>query len=328
VDLRDERVPPTRAERERFAALLQEAVGKGILSLEEFESRLDAVCRARTLGELEHLVRWIPAPAGRPKPIRPRVIVTAVCVVLATVVGAAAVVGLSHGSGKQTPVGDGAGAARTVGMHPHNDAPKRDGAPTPSNEGDCARVASTHTPGPELTTATSAPPQPQVPFEELENENLLHRYRFPAPTDVAARARAAGLQLSKPSDGYHIHVHLDVSFGGGQIEVPAGIGVDPSGKVSPIHTHSNNGVIHVEADSYQPYTLGQFFTQWGQPLGNDSIGRIRALPGRRLYWFVNGTPVDHPAAVVLQSHDKIQAFEDISGGVINPTRCFEWPPGY
>lgn len=52
------------AERERIAEVLREAVAEGRLQMEEFEQRLDAAYKARTHGELEPLVRDLPAPGG------------------------------------------------------------------------------------------------------------------------------------------------------------------------------------------------------------------------------------------------------------------------
>ncbi|GAA2957895.1 DUF1707 domain-containing protein [Streptomyces enissocaesilis] len=55
------------AERERVAEVLRDAVAEGRLDMEEFDQRLDAVYEARTHGELEPLVRDLPAPgAGGP----------------------------------------------------------------------------------------------------------------------------------------------------------------------------------------------------------------------------------------------------------------------
>lgn len=54
------------AERERIAEVLREAVAEGRLRMEEFETRLDAAYKARTHGELEPLVRDLPAPGGAP----------------------------------------------------------------------------------------------------------------------------------------------------------------------------------------------------------------------------------------------------------------------
>ncbi|MGW7367132.1 DUF1707 SHOCT-like domain-containing protein [Streptomyces sp. NPDC054841] len=52
------------AEREQIAERLRDAVAEGRLDMEEFEERLDATYKARTRGELEPLVRDLPAPGG------------------------------------------------------------------------------------------------------------------------------------------------------------------------------------------------------------------------------------------------------------------------
>ncbi|GAA2936309.1 hypothetical protein GCM10020221_35070 [Streptomyces thioluteus] len=59
------------AERERVAEVLRTAVAEGRLDMEEFGERLDAAYKARTRGELEPLVRdlpAVPAPASAPAP--------------------------------------------------------------------------------------------------------------------------------------------------------------------------------------------------------------------------------------------------------------------
>ncbi|MEU1369468.1 DUF1707 domain-containing protein [Streptomyces sp. NPDC005803] len=56
-------------ERERIAEILREAVAEGRLRMEEFEQRLDAAYKARTHGELEPLVRDLPAPGAPPAPV-------------------------------------------------------------------------------------------------------------------------------------------------------------------------------------------------------------------------------------------------------------------
>lgn len=58
-------LPEMRAsdsERERVAELLREAVAEGRIDMEEFDTRLDAAYKARTHGELQPLVRDLPAP--------------------------------------------------------------------------------------------------------------------------------------------------------------------------------------------------------------------------------------------------------------------------
>ncbi|MEW2488221.1 DUF1707 domain-containing protein [Streptomyces sp. NPDC048411] len=57
------------AERERVAEVLRDAVAEGRLQMQEFEQRLDAAYKARTHGELELLVRDLPAPGGAVAPV-------------------------------------------------------------------------------------------------------------------------------------------------------------------------------------------------------------------------------------------------------------------
>ncbi|MEV0849494.1 DUF1707 domain-containing protein [Streptomyces sp. NPDC049954] len=54
------------ADRDQVAELLREAVAEGRLDMEEFDTRLGAVYRARTYGELEPLTRDLPVASGAP----------------------------------------------------------------------------------------------------------------------------------------------------------------------------------------------------------------------------------------------------------------------
>lgn len=57
------------AERERIAEILREAVAEGRLEMEEFDQRLDATYKARTRGELEPIVRDLPAVGAAVAPV-------------------------------------------------------------------------------------------------------------------------------------------------------------------------------------------------------------------------------------------------------------------
>lgn len=57
------------ADRDRIADILREAMAEGRLTADEHGERVDAVYRAKTVGELEPLVRDLPAPGGAaPRP--------------------------------------------------------------------------------------------------------------------------------------------------------------------------------------------------------------------------------------------------------------------
>ncbi|MFF8368856.1 DUF1707 domain-containing protein [Streptomyces lydicus] len=52
------------ADRDRIAEILREALAEGRLDPEEHAERIDTVYRAKTMGELEHVVRDLPAAGG------------------------------------------------------------------------------------------------------------------------------------------------------------------------------------------------------------------------------------------------------------------------
>lgn len=66
VDPRDFRVG--NADREQVAGLLQQAVGQGMLTLDEFSDRMDAALAARTRGELSAVVMDLPGMQLAPEP--------------------------------------------------------------------------------------------------------------------------------------------------------------------------------------------------------------------------------------------------------------------
>jgi hypothetical protein len=91
---------------------------------------------------------------------------------------------------------------------------------------------------------------------------------WPAPSDATAAAGRAGLpMLSSEGNVEHIHVHLDVLVDGQPVQVPANIGIDEVHPgISPLHTHDDSGVIHIESPVKRQFSLGEFFTEWGVSL--------------------------------------------------------------
>ena len=100
---------------------------------------------------------------------------------------------------------------------------------------------------------------------------------------------------------FHIHAHLAIFVNGKARQVPAAIGIPgaqaqqtPNGPFIAtgtcfywLHTHAADGIIHIESPVQRTYTLGDFFDEWGQPLGptraGPAAGRVVALyNGQRL----------------------------------------------
>src|SRR5499433_3938616 len=107
---------------------------------------------------------------------------------------------------------------------------------------------------------------------------------WPAPTDAYAAVQAAGLpMLGREELAVHHHAHLDVMVNGRSVPVPADIGIDEVRQlISPLHTHDDTGVIHIESAGEMPFTLGQFFAEWGQPLRATQVGPVAITAGQEL----------------------------------------------
>jgi hypothetical protein len=131
---------------------------------------------------------------------------------------------------------------------------------------------------------------------------------WPLPADPSANAQAAGLQmLGQEQLAVHYHVHLDIVVQGHRILIPANIGIDlRRQQITALHTHDPSGIIHIESAQNQPFTLGQFFTEWGQPLSAGQIGSVSAGGANQVQLFRNGQLVSgDPGKQRLIAHDEL-----------------------
>ena len=151
------------------------------------------------------------------------------------------------------------------------------------------------------------------------------------PANTLSRIGATGIAPLVGAVIRHDHAHLDVIVDGRKVTVPAGVGlaepVDrgpcPSGPVasgdcatkqsffgavanSPLHTHSPSGIIHVEADRRAPFTLGQFFDEWGVRFDSSCIGAYCTGSKGKLRVYVGGKRLTgDPRKLVLANRQEI-----------------------
>ncbi|MGI8713523.1 MAG: hypothetical protein ACR2NR_10135 [Solirubrobacteraceae bacterium] len=163
-------------------------------------------------------------------------------------------------------------------------------------------------------TASTTSSGPAIGFEGVPLE------QGPALGSAATTGTATVDGIScKPVEqlAYHIHARLTVFDGGRAYALPGGIGIPGSqleqsqyGPVAAggrcyywLHTHTSDGVIHIESPTRAIYTLGDFFDVWRQPLTGD---RIAGLHGK-VTAFVNGKPWHkNPREIPLLPHADIQ----------------------
>jgi hypothetical protein len=108
----------------------------------------------------------------------------------------------------------------------------------------------------------------------------------------------------------HTHTHLAIFYQGKQVAVPRLVGaapLPPQGCLYWIHTHSQDGIIHVESPVLAPegssgFELGMFFDIWGQPLTRADVAGLKGP----VIAYVNGTQYDGDLRQIpLRSHQRI-----------------------
>jgi hypothetical protein len=184
---------------------------------------------------------------------------------------------------------------------------------TPADTTSAASTSATSSSASSTTTASSTLGGPAIGFEGVPLE---HGPALGAPTSQPGTVD--GIQC-KPGEQlvYHIHAHLAVFDNGVLYAIPPGVGIPQSrveqsqyGPVAAggrcyfwLHTHTSDGVIHVESPLRKIFTLGDFFDVWRQPL---SAVRIAGLHGK-VSAFVNGKPwTKSPRSIPLLAHADIQ----------------------
>ena len=130
--------------------------------------------------------------------------------------------------------------------------------------------------------------------------------------DLAARITTENLPPLNAMEGQaiHIHQHIDIYIHGQHVAVPAQIGIVISSPSSilyaPIHTHTPDGIIHVESPTQREFSLGEFFDVWGVLLTSTCIGGSCNTGNERLQVFANGKVVTgDPRQVKLLEHEEI-----------------------
>jgi hypothetical protein len=128
----------------------------------------------------------------------------------------------------------------------------------------------------------------------------------PAPSPGPARLIPYGIGIGKPLQGENTTVGPFVTSGG---------------CFAWLHTHTNDGIIHIESPVQRTFTLGNFFDVWDQPLGPDQVGpahgHVTVFVNHELY-------AGNPRNIPLLPQAQIQL--DVGSPVIAP-ETIKFPPG-
>jgi hypothetical protein len=174
------------------------------------------------------------------------------------------------------------------------------------------------------------------------------------PRHALSRIADAGLTPLLGRVIRHDHLHLDVIVNGRRVKVPGGIGLAepldggpcPQGPGSsgdcatgesffaqvanaPLHTHASSGLIHIESDRKDRYTLGQVFDEWGVRFDRRCVGGYCTGGGKQRRVYVNGRRVTgDPRAIVLAERQEIAVVFGSDFGSVPSRYAGRWPgPG-
>jgi len=113
----------------------------------------------------------------------------------------------------------------------------------------------------------------------------------------------------------HNHIQLNATLNGQPLVIPTNIGIKQTGVgenpllygdhtldiygmegMSPLHTHDDSGLIHVESNTVRDFTLGEFLSIWS---GLDTNGKtVKA--------YVYDKPVSDFHNIILNDGEKIK----------------------
>ena len=172
---------------------------------------------------------------------------------------------------------------------------------------------------------------------------VVNQFSSNSPTLLAD---TGGQAQGQPVDGiscdtseqvvYHIHTHLAVYTNGRPRIIPEGIGIVPPTQIVQtsagpfvaagtcfywLHSHTADGIIHVESPSERVYTLGNYFDIWNQPLSAAQVGPAQGT----VTAYVNGQRfTGDPRSIPMTPHALIQL--DVGSASPGP-QPFTFPGG-
>jgi hypothetical protein len=147
-------------------------------------------------------------------------------------------------------------------------------------------------------------------------------------------SRASAQAMGQPVNGIscdaqegqriHIHQHLAIFDHGKEMTVPQFIGIPQASRcIYWLHTHTPDGIIHVEAPRDRSFALGDFFAVWGQPLDRTHAASATTRKRESMRVFLNGVRyTGNPAQIPLTAHADIVI--EVGPPFTKPARFTNW----
>jgi hypothetical protein len=166
---------------------------------------------------------------------------------------------------------------------------------------------------PQVPPATPTPPPPPPPPPSTEIKLAAAYTDIHDAQGLSQPYWAAwGYTGTAPIDGvscattatYHIHAMVSIYRDGVRLALPGNIG--RSSCNYDMHTHDGSGVVHIETATPKAFTLGQFFSLWGQTL---SPTEVAGLAGAPTFYVIQNEQIKpytgNPDDLTLEAHKEI-----------------------
>jgi hypothetical protein len=174
---------------------------------------------------------------------------------------------------------------------------------------------------PAAVVTLSTQPPPWLPPAVIDNG-----------AQSAGYVAAAGFPYAAEMLTVHYHAHLDINVNGKAVTVPQYIGWVAKGNqvvgLAPLHTHTPDGIIHIENSVPATFVLGQFFIEWGVRFTPTCLGPYCTGRGKELAVFLDGKRyAGDPTRLVLAKHQEIAVEYGATGKLPTPPSSYSFPTG-
>lgn len=105
----------------------------------------------------------------------------------------------------------------------------------------------------------------------------------------------------------HIHPIVNIDILGEKIPIPSDVGIS-QGQMKVIHTHDENGKLHIESPIARQFYLKDFFTIWGKTFNSTCILDNCIDDKHKITVLVNGIENGQYEDIPLNDHDRIMIF--------------------
>ncbi len=125
---------------------------------------------------------------------------------------------------------------------------------------------------------------------------------------VANGQNVAGISCdAQEGQRLHIHQHLVILDHGKSVPIPQDVGQVPAKRcLYWLHTHTPDGIVHIEAPLDRKFTLGDFFAIWGQPLNRTHAATAVATKAAPMTVWLNGKKYSgDPRKIAMIAHADI-----------------------